>query len=303
MKKIALVIPVLNAKKWADAFVDSFKNQTLKPQKVVIIDSQSSDNSLNTFGKIATDIYSIKKEEFNHGLTRNFILQKLTNFDIVVFMTQDAILASPYSLENLTKHFEDESVGAVYGRQLPRKNAHPIEAHARIFNYPDKSQIKTKEDIKTLGIKTVFGSNSFAGYNIKHLIEVGGFPKTILSEDTYAFAKLILSGYKIIYDKDATVYHSHYLSIREEFKRYFDTGVFHAKNPWIMDIFGKAQDEGKKFVKSELSYLWNTQKTLIPQALLRTISKYLAFKIGTKEAYLPIFIKKKLSMHKNFWQS
>ncbi len=300
--KIALIIPTLNAGDLACKFIDAFKSQKLKPQKVIVIDSGSTDNTLKIFGDIATDIYKIDKRDFNHGLTRNVGIDKVRDFDIAIFMSQDAILANEEAFYHLTKHFEDLMVGATYGRQLPRKEANPIEAHARLFNYPDKTIIKSKEDIKHLGIKVAFGSNSFSAFSIKHLLEVNGFPYTILSEETYVLAKLILKNYKIVYESKACVYHSHGYSIKEEFKRYFDTGVFHAQNPWIMQTFGKAQDEGKKFVKSEIRHLLKENPKLIPEAILRDISKYIAFKMGLKEKYIPKSIKKKLSMHKSFWE-
>ncbi|MFE0678513.1 hypothetical protein ACFW26_34910, partial [Streptomyces sp. NPDC058867] len=46
------------------------------------------------------------------------------------------------------------------------------------------------------------------------------------------------------------VHHSHSYSIGEEFRRYFDVGVMHARAPWLLDRFGKAEGEGKRFVQS-----------------------------------------------------
>jgi rhamnosyltransferase len=185
---------------------------------------------------------------------------------------------------------------------LPRKSAGPIEAHARLFNYPPESLLKSSADIPSLGIKAAFISNSFAAYRCSALREVHGFPmNTIVSEDTYVAAMMIEAGWKIKYCADAAVYHSHNYTMTQEFQRYFDLGVFHSREPWIRGRFGHAEGEGRKFVLSKLTFLRKKNKWLIPSALLRTVIKYLGFRLGFCEAYLPIKLKVWLSMQKNYW--
>ena len=70
--------------------------------------------------------------------------------EAVIYITQDAIPASPHAFETLGAAFENPQVGAVYGRQLPRENATPLESFARKHNYPPQSRIKTIEDIPEL---------------------------------------------------------------------------------------------------------------------------------------------------------
>lgn len=52
---------------------------------------------------------------------------------------------------------------------------------------------------------------------------------SILSKDTNVAAKMILVEYSIAYVAEAMVYHSHDYTILEEFKRYFDIGVFYGR--------------------------------------------------------------------------
>lgn len=154
-----------------------------------------------------------------------------------------------------------------------------------------------------MGIKTAFISNSFAAYRRTALLEAGGFPSdTIQNEDTFAASRMILNGWKIVYAGDATVYHSHPLSIGQEFRRYFDIGVFHSRAPWIRDKFGQAEGEGLRFVCSELDYLCKRRPSAIPSALLRTGLKLVGYKLGSKEKMLPQGLKQKLSGNKVYWQ-
>ena len=193
---IALIVPTLNpGVRWL-AWLEAYASQTLKPTHALVIDSASTDGYVEKAAEYGFKIITIKKEAFNHGGTRQLGINLVPDAELCIFMTQDAILHDPSSLENLIKPFlVDQDIAAVYGRQLPHIGANPLEAHARLFNYPDQSQLKSKTDIPRLGIKTAFCSNSFAAYRVTALKAVGGFPEnTIFAEDMYVAAKMILSG-------------------------------------------------------------------------------------------------------------
>ena len=87
----------------------------------------------------------------------------------------------------------------------------------------------------------------------------------------------------------------------QEFQRYFDIGVFHARESWLLESFGKPEGEGGRFVRSELRYLGRHAPWLIPSALLRTILKYSGYRLGRMEQRLPLWLKRRCSMHKGFW--
>ena len=199
ISQFALVVLTLNAEATAEKFVSALQSQTLQPLTLLVLDSHSTDKTRGVFESVGANVQLVERSEFDHGTTRQLAIEKCArDTDIVVFMTQDAILADNTSLETLINAFQDESVGAAYGRQLPRIDANPIEAHARIFNYPPESQVKSSADIKQQGIKTCFMSNSFAAYRFSALQEVGGFPdNNIVSEETYVAAKMLENGWKI----------------------------------------------------------------------------------------------------------
>lgn len=298
---ISIIIPTLNAEDHIHGLLASLREQSISC-KVIVIDSSSSDNTVKIAESYGITTITIKKEDFDHGGTRQMAVEIMPDADIITFLTQDAILAYPEALKNLVDCFKNEKVGAAYGRQLPRHEAGPIEAHARLFNYLPISQVKTMADAPRPGIKTAFISNSFAAYRRSALMAVGGFPSnTILSEDTFVAAKMLLQGWKIAYCSEAQVYHSHNYVFIEEFKRYFDIGVFHVREPWIRQAFGQAESEGMRYVRSELKYLWSKDYKLIPSAILRTILKLLGYKLGFMEAKIPMWLKVHLSMNKHYW--
>ena len=263
--------------------------------------------SLYFFIGVALGLYiclvPISPSAFDHGGTRLLRLD-MTDADLVIFMTQDAVLAGVDSFERLLAVFADLRVGAAFGRQLPRVGADLIESHARLFNYSAQNRTVSQVDIDRLGLRAAFLSDSFAAYRREALLAVGGFQRrTIMGEDMMAGAKLLLAGWSIVYCADSPVYHSHRYGWRQEFSRYFDTGVMHARDPWLLDKLGGASGEGMKFVHSELAFLWQSGNGgLIGVALFRTAAKFIGYHLGRKEKWLPLNCKKCLGMNTGYWE-
>lgn len=302
--KIGLMVPLRNGGKLWQRWLEAFASQTVKPTGLLVVDSCSSDGSAELARASGFALHVIAAERFNHGATRQLGAELLADAEILVFLTQDALLASPDALEKLLACFADARVGAAYGRQLPQPGCGAIAAHARRFNYPAAGAVKTLADAPRLGIKAAFLSDSFAAYRRSALLEAGGFPAdVILGEDTYVAAKMLLKGWKIAYCAEAQVFHSHDYTPFQEFRRYFDTGVFHGREPWIRQEFGQPGGEGMRFVRSELRFLARERPFLIPAALVRTLLKFAGYKLGTLERLWPLWLKRCLSMHGGYWKT
>lgn len=300
--QIALFIPTLNGGKVFDSLLKSIEIQNTKPNYKIIIDSGSIDSTSDLAERHGFKIIKIEREQFNHGGTRNEGIKILKDYDFIVFLTQDVILANENSLANLLTPFDDASVACVYGRQLPHINANPLAIHARNYNYPDKSLVKEKSLIPQIGFKVSHISNAFCAYRTKSLIECGMFPtNVIIAEDTYLASNLIKNDYKIVYAADSIVYHSHNYSVIEEFQRYFDTGVFHAQNSWIRTEFGQPDGEGAKYVLKELTFILKNNPIWIFNAVLSNAMKLIGFKLGQNYQKLPKSLLRPFSMHKNYW--
>jgi rhamnosyltransferase len=301
--RTVVLVPICNPGAIWCEFLQGLQKQTINPLKVVMLDSESTDGSAQVARSKGHTVQTVSRTAFNHGGTRQQGVDLHTHdADFVIFLTQDAVLAAPEAMQNLLSAFEDTQVAAAYGRQLPHRCATPIAAHARLFNYPNESHTVTLRDKSCRGIKTCFLSNSFAAYRVSALRGIGGFAKNvILGEDMHVAGRLLLAGHAIRYQANASVYHSHSYSLREEIGRYFDTGVFHAQQRWLLETFGSAANEGLKFMNSEIRYLRKQSAFLVPEALLRNMMKYIGFKSGLLHQYLPRWITKGLSMHKGYW--
>lgn len=299
---ISVVIPVLNAGSYIPALIDALALQTLN-HELIIIDSGSTDDTQVQLQKRHIKFTTIPRASFNHGATRNLGIS-LSQYESVVFLTQDALPANSKTLEVLVGALESsQDIAVAYGRQLPYPDADLMSQFARLSNYPDKSRVRSLDDIPSMGIKTCHCSNSFAAYRKADLLRVGGFPTdTILGEDVTVTAHLMLHGKQIAYCAEAAVYHSHNYTLTEEFKRYFDIGAFHEQQKEVLAPFNKAESEGLKYVLNEWKYLKAKNRyDLIPVQLIRVIAKYTGYKFGYWHTWLPTQFKRKLSMHKSFW--
>lgn len=302
--RVGLLVPTLNAgSSWVD-WLGALAHQTLQPDACLIVDSSSSDETVHLAREAGHQVVSIAKAQFDHGGTRQLGVMQLADCDVVVCMTQDAILADPDSLAKLIHPFHDELVAVTYGRQLPAANANPLATHARLFNYPPRSSQRSLANRGTLGLKAAFCSNSFAAWRTSALLAAGGFPsRVLLAEDMQAASKLLLHGYTLRYIADATVYHSHNYRAIEEFRRYFDIGASHLGAHWMLDTFGRVEGEGLRFLRSEWQYLRKHGLKWRTRSLIHTFMKLLGYKLGLKSRHVPISWIRLTSMHPNWWRN
>ena len=110
MFKYAIVIPTYNAgEKWIDC-IKAIKKQTIPPTDALVVDSTSEDKTVDIAKENGLRVFQITKEDFNHGRTRQKTLQLLEDSDVVIFLTQDAILADSSSIETILSFFRDKII-------------------------------------------------------------------------------------------------------------------------------------------------------------------------------------------------
>jgi rhamnosyltransferase len=318
-----LVVPTYNpgVQAWAD-WLQALQTQDCPPQRVVVVDSGSSDGSLVLTEKALQSsspgftLLHVHADQFDHGGTRQWALDQALQDNasplpaFVVFMTQDAVLAQPHSLRELISAFQDPQVAAVYGRQLPKPKANWQEAHVRLFNYPAQSHQVQLQDKASLGLKACFFSNAFGAYRLSALQSLGGLPVgQALGEDTFTAGKLLLSGLSLQYQASAAVYHSHQYNALQDFQRMFDTGVFHAQNPWLVQNFGRPEGEGWRLVRSQVEFLKSQHSGYsvgllsgLLQMCFTNAVKLCGYKMGQWHRLWPKALNRRMSMYKSFWR-
>src|ERR1700726_348071 len=96
-----------------------YRQKGVEPFELIVVDSGSTDETLELLRRFPVRLEQIPPESFHHSRTRNFAAG-LAKGEILVFLSQDAIPASEKWLNTMISNFDDPTVGAVYGRQLPK---------------------------------------------------------------------------------------------------------------------------------------------------------------------------------------
>lgn len=224
---VSVVIPTLNAEPEIEDLLARLEAQTFAPREIIVIDSSSDDHTVEIAkAHPLVRVIEIQRKDFDHGGTRNLGFNESVG-DFVLFMTQDAVPADEFVIENLMCPFEDGHVAIVSGRQLPKEDARPFERLVREFNYPDESNKRSEKDIGRLGIKAFFSSDVCCMYRRSSLGAIGGIPAPCpTNEDMLAAARCLKAGMSVCYVSDACVYHSHNLTFRQQIVRNVAIGSF-----------------------------------------------------------------------------
>lgn len=308
---VDVIIPVYKPDNKFNQLMERLVKQSKKPNRIILLHTIEETLDANqhiayalSLGtpECAVECYDIEKADFDHGGTRNYGAS-LSQAEIMLFMTQDAVPADSHLVNTIIMPFQDPLVAAVYGRQLANQKSGIIEAYTRQFNYPDKSYTKTLKDLPRLGIKTYFCSNVCAAYRKDVYDSLGGFvTKTIFNEDMIMAAAIINEGYTIAYSAETKVFHSHYYTYIQQFQRNFDLAVSQKQYDHIFAAV-KSENEGMKLVKNTIKYLFSQKYYyLIPDLILQSGFKYLGYKAGMNYERFPRNLVERLSMNPSFWR-
>lgn len=301
--KIDCVIPTYKPDEKLLASLRQLRQQTVSPGKIILINTEESLLTLELPSDMENlEIYHIKKEEFDHGATRDLGFHK-TDAEIVLFLTQDAVPANGFLVEKMLEPFSDPQVGAVYARQLADPKKSPVEAFTRKFNYPAQSRKKTKEDLDELGIKTFFCSNVCAAYRRTDYEALGGFlKKTIFNEDMIFASRLIEEGKAVYYQAEAKVWHWHDYTGMEQLRRNFDLAVSQKKYGGLF-LQVRSESEGIRLVQKTLEWLWEKKDyKRIPGVIWQSGCKYLGYQLGFHYDKLPYDVIMAFTMNPSYWE-
>ncbi len=270
--------------------------------EVIIIDSGSTDETVNIARSYPARTVTIRPEEFGHGRTRN-LGAGLADGQYLVFLTQDAVPTTDQWLSTLIGHFEDPSVAGVYGRHIPRKSTNPMECFFLNTRYPARLMVKQAEEGKT-DMDTIFFSDVNSAIR-REVWEKYPFDDRILGVEDFEWArKVLINGHKTVYEPRAAVYHSHSYTLRTVFQRYFDYGVSVGQFAAEEFALGRLSVRGLAYVGREMRFLIDSGHVKwLPYALLYNLAKFLGISLGKRQKWLPSTVKRLLSMSDYYWRS
>ena len=298
-----IVIPVYRPGAELGELLSRLADQTILAGKIILMNTEEAHFPAELPERYENvEVHHVTKQEFDHGGTRDQGI-RLSEADVVICLTQDAMPADQFLIERLLYGFSYENVAAVYARQLPAADCQFIERYTREFNYPKTSRLKSKEDLSKLGIKTYFCSNVCAAYQKDVYERLGGFVrKTIFNEDMILAGRMVQEGWKIYYAADAKVIHSHNYNCRQQFHRNFDLAVSQADHPEIFEGV-PSEGEGMRLVKDTAKYLLKSGRPwLLVSLVCKSGWKYMGYKLGKNYKKLPRWLILKCTMNPRYWR-
>lgn len=306
--EIDVIIPLYKPGRELFALLDRLGQQTVPVKNIILMNTEEKYFTHLTYGTEFAHKYKnvkvchLSKREFDHGRTRRKGVS-LSTAPIFVMMTQDAMPVDEFLLERLTANLKDD-VAVAYARQLPGEDSSVLEQFGRRFNYPADSVIKSRADLERLGIKTYFCSNVCAAYRRDLYDQLGGFVKrTIFNEDMIFAACAVKAGYRIAYEAQAEVIHSHNFSCKQQFCRNFDLGVSQAQHPEIFANL-KSESEGMRMVKAATAYLRKKRmRRQIPYFYLQCFCKYAGYLLGKHYRQLPRRLVLACTANRGYWNN
>jgi glycosyltransferase involved in cell wall biosynthesis len=231
---VTVAIPVLNGARYLDEVLSAVGAQKVDRElEILIVDSGSTDGSLEIAARHGAVVHQIDKKDFSHGGTRNWMIG-LARGDHVAFITQDATPAHDGWLAALLEGFEQaDDVAAVFGPHDPRPDAsHMIkcEMERHFATWGGGTEIDVQRlDRSPPGLaeyQRFPGRWTFLS-DVNCCIarwawERVPYREVPYAEDQLLGRELVEAGFAKVYHPDARVLHSHDYPPGEFFRRYFD---------------------------------------------------------------------------------
>ncbi|MDF1586503.1 glycosyltransferase family 2 protein [Marinimicrococcus flavescens] len=271
----------------------------LRP-RVLVVDSCSDDGTAELARSMGAEVFSVLRRDLNHGLTREHA-RRILGTPVVAMLSPDAYPQDAAFLEKLAAPVLEGRAAVSYGRQVAAADADLPARFARSFNYPATSQLRGLEDWPQYGSYTHFCSDACAAWSSEALDGIGGFPATLVSEETIAAARLLRAGHKIAYVAEAVVEHTHATRLLDSFRRQFDVG--YTRTLFAGELLEREGDEprGRRYALELVRAALAERPSALPLALADTALRWLGYRIGRRGPALPRGLARRLSGQDFYW--
>jgi glycosyltransferase involved in cell wall biosynthesis len=255
---VTVAIPVRDGDRYLEEVLESVRNQRIdRPVEVLVVDSGSSDRSVDIARSSGVRLVQIPPGEFSHGGIRNRMME-LSEGEHVAFLTQDATPATRHWLSNLLAGFElSPDVALVFGPYIARSDAsHMVNRELREFfagfsedGEPSLQRLGPDAD-RGAGYRRQPGRLTFFtdanGCVARWAWDRVPYRDAPYAEDQLLAAEMIEAGFSKVFHPGAAVYHSHDYGPLTYLRRCFDE--------WrgLREVYGHVENAAPKRVARRL---------------------------------------------------
>jgi 2-desacetyl-2-hydroxyethyl bacteriochlorophyllide A dehydrogenase len=215
----SIIIRTFNEARHLDRLMRGIREQTFTAWEIVLVDSGSTDSTVEIAQRYTPNICHMAKEEFTFGRSLNLGCRHARGRHLV-FISGHAYPLTNNWLSNLLQPFVDPSIAMVYGRQ--RAGPSGLVSEERDFErlFATTSKILIDEPC---------GHNGNAAI-CRDLWLEEPFDESLTGlEDLDWSKKIQRRGYRVYYAADAAVCHVHQESPQQFYKRFFREAVAYRK--------------------------------------------------------------------------
>lgn len=209
---VAIIIRTFNEDKHIKKLLEACYSQVTQYSfEIIVVDSGSTDKTLNIIKNYPVIIEHIKSSEFTYGRALNIGARK-SKADFGVCISAHCYPTHSSWLEELLKPFEDKNIAMVYGRQIGDGRTKFSEEQIFRKYFPEEDKILDN---------AIFSNNANSAFrrDCWDLVEFDEFLTGL--EDIDWAQKMSKSGMSIFYAPKACVYHIHEESYTQIYKRYY----------------------------------------------------------------------------------
>jgi glycosyltransferase involved in cell wall biosynthesis len=211
---VSIIYRSLNEEKWLGESIAAARRQKLdggQRPELILVDSGSTDQTLDIATREGVRIVHIKKSDFTFGRSLNYGCEAATG-DILVFISAHCIPLHDRWLENLIRPLREGKAEYAYGRQVghavTRFSEHQVFDHF----YGERDKIPQAE---------LYVNNANAAL-LRRVWEKFRFDEAATGLEDMVFGKsLMRDGGRIAYVADAQVAHIHEESLVQTKRRYY----------------------------------------------------------------------------------
>lgn len=201
-------------------------------QEVIVVDNNPSSDATKNLVRQFSSVRYVHEQRKGLNIARNRAIAEASN-DIIVFTDDDA-LPDPEWLDKILRNFHHPLVMCVTGMTMPYELE--TKAQEEIENYSPFGKGFYKKSFSFTNSNPLATGNVGAGANMairKSLLKHTGWFDEALDAGTATqsggdhefFARVLLSGYRIIYDPEAVSWHRHRRTWEEAVKAIHGYGV------------------------------------------------------------------------------